>query len=52
MNSEQILLTVKLYASLAAAGLSAALRASFTWLATGCDTLHTYFISKSAHYRR
>ncbi len=52
MNREQILLTVKLYASLAAAGLCAALRASFTWLATGCDSLHTYFVAKSAHCRR
>jgi len=52
MNWDQIILTVKLYASLAAAGLCAALRASFTWLATGCDSLHTYFLANSARFRR
>lgn len=52
MNREQILLTVKLYTSLAAAGICASLQSLFTWISNRCDDANTFFTAKSAQYRR
>ena len=48
MNMQKI----QLHASLAAAQVSASLHAFFTWVAKRCDDLHTFFLAKSAKYRR
>jgi len=52
IDREQISDQTKLYALLGAAQVSAASATVFTWLGKRCDAMHTYFLAKSAHYRR
>tara|TARA_A200000159_G_scaffold42360_1_gene38908 strand:- start:264 stop:533 length:270 start_codon:yes stop_codon:yes gene_type:complete len=52
IDREQISDQTKLYALLGAAQVSAASASVFTWLGKRCDAMHTYFLAKSAHYRR
>ena len=52
LDREQISDQTKLYALLGAAQVSAASATMFTWLGKRCDAMHTYFLAKSAHYRR
>lgn len=48
MNREQLILSTKYYASLAAAGTFAALTTAFAWLSNRCDDANTFFLSVTA----
>lgn len=52
IDRKEISTRMKLYASLGAAQVSAASASVFTWLGKRCDAMHTYFLAKSAQYRR
>jgi len=46
------LLKIQLRASLAAAQVCASLQSFFAWASARCDDLNTFFLAKSAKYRR
>jgi hypothetical protein len=51
MNREQLILSTKRYASLAAAKTCASLATVFTWLSNRCDDANTFFVSIEARNR-
>ena len=52
MNREQLILSIKLYASLGAAKTCASFTTALAWTANRCDDANTYFLALSTKYRR